>query len=154
MNPLDTTLAIAKPHVLTDNNLGLFVSHLERTGHIYDAFISLFDEAMARDFYAEHVNQPYWNDLCAATTSSPCFVFVLKGPAIRLRWRAALGPTDPNKARVSAPTSVRAVLGKYGPYNAGHGTDAITEGPDSVFVASVNQARFDGELEIARRGRR
>lgn len=39
-------------------------------------------------------------------------------------WRALIGPTDSNKARVEAPQSLRAQFGTDGSQNACHGSDA------------------------------
>jgi nucleoside diphosphate kinase len=40
------------------------------------------------------------------------------------KWRDVMGPTDPNKARIEAPTSLRARFGDAGPRNSTHGSDS------------------------------
>jgi len=42
-----------------------------------------------------------------------------------LDWRAALGPTNTEKARLEKPDSLRALFGTDGQRNAGHGSDSV-----------------------------
>ena len=49
----------------------------------------------------------------------------LIGNNVVKRWREIIGPTDPNKARAEAPSTLRALYGDAGPKNVVHGSDAV-----------------------------
>ena len=49
----------------------------------------------------------------------------LTGEAAVHKWREILGPTDPEKARIEAPDSIRAKYGKDKTRNAAHGSDSM-----------------------------
>ena len=57
-------------------------------------------------------------------TSGPVEALVLEGPNAVARWRALMGPTHPPRARIVAPTSIRARFGMTDTRNATHGSDA------------------------------
>ncbi len=48
----------------------------------------------------------------------------LVGPGAAARWRALLGPTDPERARAEAPGTIRAAFGPDITQNAVHGSDS------------------------------
>jgi nucleoside-diphosphate kinase len=50
--------------------------------------------------------------------------FELVAPNAIAKWREVIGPTDCNKARQTAPQSIRAKFGEAGPKNAVHGSDS------------------------------
>ena len=51
-------------------------------------------------------------------------VLELSGPNAIKKWREIIGPTNSEKARAEAPSSVRALFGTDGQRNAAHGSDA------------------------------
>ncbi|XP_020110998.1 probable nucleoside diphosphate kinase 5 isoform X1 [Ananas comosus] len=56
--------------------------------------------------------------------SGPVYVMVLEKPDAVSRWRALIGPTDARKAKVSHPSSIRAMCGSDLERNCVHGSDS------------------------------
>jgi len=78
----------------------------------------------AEAFYAEHMGRPYAKGLIDSVTGGAGVVAaVLEGEHAIQAWRGLLGPTDPAKARIEAPDSVRGRFGRELPDNAAHGSD-------------------------------
>lgn len=79
----------------------------------------------AEEFYAEHAGKPFFAGLVEFMTSGPIYALCLaKAHAIHA-WRAAMGPTNSEKARETAPKSLRALFGTDGRRNACHGSDSV-----------------------------
>lgn len=133
----ERTLAIAKPHIIRHKRLGLFTDHVENCGNITGAVMMWLNDDTVREFYPHSVDKPYWPRHLASLLEGPVMVYLIAGPDVIRRWRERLGPTDPIKARLEAPGTVRALLGEEGPWNAGHGSDSEED--------------FQRELNIVRR---
>ncbi len=78
----------------------------------------------AEDFYQEHRDRSFFEDLVGYITSGPVLAMELMRSNAVLGWRSLLGPTDATKARDSAPNSVRAKFGTDKTENAAHGSDS------------------------------
>jgi len=80
---------------------------------------------LAEEFYGEHKGKSFFDNLVGFMTSGPAVALALRKPNAILEWRAALGPTNSDKARAERPGSLRAVYGTDGQRNAGHGSDSV-----------------------------
>lgn len=79
--------------------------------------------------YAEHAGKPYYGDLMASVSGDTA-ILLLAGPYAVSTWRFVMGPTDPAKARLLRPDSLRAHhSAKEGPMadNAVHGSASIKD---------------------------
>ncbi|KAA0198666.1 hypothetical protein HAZT_HAZT005177 [Hyalella azteca] len=105
---------------------GEVISRIEEiaTLRIADMRLVALQPSMARLFYAEHSQRTFFEDLVSYVTSGPILAMRLVGPDAIKVWREALGPTDSNEARRSAPGSVRALFGTDKQRNAAHGSDS------------------------------
>ena len=76
------------------------------------------------EFYKEHSNRPFFDDLVAFMTSGRVTVMALARVNAVTEWRRLLGPTDSVCARTEAPKSIRALFGENNRRNAAHGSDS------------------------------
>lgn len=68
----------------------------------------------AEQFYAVHRGKPFFEKLTAFMSSGRIAAIELVGPGAVPKWRELIGPTDSNKARMEAPSSIRAHYGTDG----------------------------------------
>jgi len=76
-------------------------------------------------FYAEHAERAFFGGLVSFMSSGPVVKLELSGKDAIKRWRALIGPTSSEKARVEAPSSLRALYGTDNQRNAAHGSDSV-----------------------------
>ncbi|MDC0367104.1 nucleoside-diphosphate kinase [bacterium] len=76
-------------------------------------------------FYKEHAGQDFLPRLLDSMTTGPCW-FVCATVQNIAEVREAIGPTDPEAAVESQPTSIRAKFGTKLPFNALHMSDSST----------------------------
>lgn len=68
-------------------------------------------DAHVREFYAEHIEKPFYSQLRSFMTSGAAWALVLAKRDAVADWRAMMGPTDSGKAREMAPGTIRALYG-------------------------------------------
>ncbi|KAG5572977.1 hypothetical protein H5410_062743 [Solanum commersonii] len=121
----ERTLAIIKPDGVSGNHTNSVKETILDHGFKIkeESFIQL-DEDHVKSFYAEHSSRSFFPSLVEYMTSGPVLIMVLeKGNAVA-DWRALIGPTDPLKAKVTHPHSVRAICGLNLQNNCVHGSDS------------------------------
>jgi nucleoside diphosphate kinase len=57
----------------------------------------------AKEFYKEHAEKPFYNDLTEWMSSAPIYAMVLEKKDAVPQWRELAGPTNSEKAREIAP---------------------------------------------------
>ena len=119
---LEHTLSIIKPDAVEKGLIGEILRCFERRGlRIAALKMCRLDERQAREFYAEHAEQPFFGQLVAFMSSGPVTVQVLRGEnAVRIN-RELMGHTDPARA---APDTLRAKYATSIDANAVHGSDS------------------------------
>lgn len=75
----------------------------------------------AEEFYAEHKERPFYNDLVEYMISGPVVIQVLAGNDAIKKNRDVMGATNPKDA---APNTVRALYGESIDRNSVHGSDS------------------------------
>lgn len=78
----------------------------------------------AGQFYIEHKDRPFYDDLKSFMSSGPILALILRKQDAIQSWRKLMGPTNSDKAREEAPNSIRAKFGTDGSKNATHGSDS------------------------------
>ncbi|XP_020110177.1 probable nucleoside diphosphate kinase 5 isoform X1 [Ananas comosus] len=121
----ERTLAMIKPDGLLGNYTDKIKTIILESGFgiIKERMVQLDDEKAAL-FYAEHSGKSFFQSLVKYMTSGPVYVMVLEKPDAVSRWRALIGPTDARKAKVSHPSSIRAMCGSDLERNCVHGSDS------------------------------
>ncbi|RKP13466.1 nucleoside diphosphate kinase [Piptocephalis cylindrospora] len=122
------TLALLKPdlcadplrvravvNILESADSGLEILHRRRL---------LWSEEEAGHFYAEHKGRFFYERLVGYMTSRAFEALALEGPNAIQQWRSLIGPTQPVRARISMPMTLRAMYGLTDTRNSFHGSDS------------------------------
>lgn len=122
---MEYTLAVIKPDAVRHHYMGAILTGMDDDFQIHSLSYRTWMPLFARQFYAEHSGQIFFEDLVKFMCSGPSCAVVLTGPDAVQRWRQAMGATDPAKAN---PLSIRGRYGSLeGPimWNAVHGSDSV-----------------------------
>lgn len=121
----EKTLAMIKPDGVSGNYTDWIKQVILDSGFkIFQEMITQLDKKTASRFYAEHSSKSFFSDLIRYMTSGPVVVMVLEKENAVAEWRALIGPTDAQKAKISDPLSIRAVCGLNLQKNCVHGSDS------------------------------
>uniref|UniRef100_A0A8C6UQM4 Nucleoside diphosphate kinase B n=1 Tax=Neogobius melanostomus TaxID=47308 RepID=A0A8C6UQM4_9GOBI len=112
--PRQHTLAVIKPDAAEEQK-GFIISHQKET---------ILSKEVAEEFYTEHKERPFFDQLVQFISSAPCVLLVLSKENAVEDWRAAMGPTDPDKAKETSPDLLRARFGSDILHNAVHGSSS------------------------------
>lgn len=107
----------------------------EKHLRVLSAATVTFTPELARDFYAEHAHRPFFRELTEYMASGPSVALLMAGRDGVKRWRELMGPTDPAKAKGSAPKTIRAVYGLDGTRNSSHGSDSMAAAAREIAFA-------------------
>ena len=119
----EKTLGLIKPDGVP--KMGEILGRVSEEGFILTQLKMVqLSQKEAEQFYAEHVNQPFFTTLVDYVTKGPVVAFEVMGENAVSRWREVLGPTDSSLARQEAPRSIRAQFGVDKTRNACHGSDS------------------------------
>ena len=119
---LERTFAIIKPDAVSRSQQGEILSRIHKAGFNIVAIKSMrLTKEEAGGFYAVHKERPFFGELTEFMSSGKIFALVLEADGAILKWRDAMGVTDPKKA---APGTIRHDLGTSIGSNCTHGSDA------------------------------
>ncbi|XP_078030573.1 thioredoxin domain-containing protein 6 isoform X1 [Epinephelus lanceolatus] len=120
--PKQQTLAVIKPDALEEHkdkimeeisSGGFCVTQLKET---------VLSKEMAEEFYKEHREKPFFNQLVEFMCRGPCLMLVLTKENAVEEWRAMMGPADPDQAKETSPNSLRARFASNILHNSVHGS--------------------------------
>ena len=136
---MERTLVLIKPDGVQRGLVGEVISRLERRGLKLVAMkLMQMDDALARQHYAEHVDQPFFADLVVFISSSPVVAMVWEADAAVEVVRNTMGKTNPASSPMG---TIRGDLALDIGRNLVHGSD-------SVESAAREVALFFGHAEI------
>jgi nucleoside diphosphate kinase len=123
---IEATFAFIKPDAVAAGHSEAALKRIVEEGFeiIGQKQITLAKET-AQEFYAEHKERSFYGELVDFMTSGPVVALVLQKKDAIPAWRTLIGPTNSNKARETAPDSLRALYGIDGSKNAFHGSDSV-----------------------------
>jgi nucleoside-diphosphate kinase len=134
---IERTLSILKPDATRRNLTGAINDRFERRGLriVAQKRIQLTTE-QAEQFYAVHVQRPFYRSLVEFMTSGPVVVQVLEGPDAVGLSREIMGATDPAKA---APGTIRKDFAESIEANSVHGSDSSDNAAQEIafFFSSI-----------------
>ena len=119
---IERTFAIIKPDAVAAGQQGEILSRISKAGFRIVAVKSMrLTKEEAGGFYAVHKERPFFGELTEFMSSGKIIALVLEADGAILKWRDAMGATDPKKA---APGTIRHDLGTSIGNNCTHGSDA------------------------------
>jgi nucleoside-diphosphate kinase len=119
---MERTLAIIKPDAVAAGHTGPIIQRIESEGFQIRAMrLVRLTRADAEGFYAVHRERPFFGQLADFMSSGPAVVLAIEAPDAILKWRTAMGATDPRKADAG---TIRKDFGTSIERNATHGSDA------------------------------
>src|SRR6201987_2430122 len=119
---LERTFAVIKPDAISAGKQGEILSRIHKAGFTIVAIKSLrLSKEEAGGFYAVHKARPFFGELTDFMSSGKIIAMVLEAEDAILKWRDAMGATDPKKA---ATGTIRHDLGTSIGNNVTHGSDA------------------------------
>ena len=119
---IEHTLSIIKPYATKRNLIGKITAQLESTGlQIVAQKMLVLSLDQAKDFYAEHAERPFYDNLVAYMSSGSVSVQVLKGENAISQNRKIMGATNPAEANEG---TIRKEFGLTIDHNSVHGSDS------------------------------
>lgn len=116
------TFSMIKPNAVQDRHIGGIIEIIERSGlRVVAVKMQKLSRERAEQFYAEHKERPFFNNLVTTMSSGPIVALVIEGNNAIFRLREIVGATDPQKA---VPGSIRAIFGKSVTENSIHASDS------------------------------
>jgi len=95
----EQTLFILKPDAVERNLIGEIISRFENKGlKLVKLKMISFTKEMADQFYSEHKDKPFFNELVSFITSSPVVAAIVESENAIEKTREIIGATDPAKA--------------------------------------------------------
>jgi nucleoside-diphosphate kinase len=112
---------MVKPDAVQRGLIGEIVSRLESRGlKIVGGKFMRIDQDLAEEHYAEHTDEPFFEDLVEFITAGPVFAMVWEGADATRQVREMMGATDPAEA---APGTIRGDFALDLGRNVVHGSD-------------------------------
>ena len=120
---MQKTLVLLKPDAVQRGLVGELVSRLERKGlKLVGMKLVRMNDALARQHYAEHVDNPFFKGLAQFITSGPLVAMAIEGEDAICMVRTLMGETNPANA---APGTVRGDYAVSIGLNLVHGSDSL-----------------------------
>ena len=139
------TLALIKPHVALGRNVGRVITRIEDEGFgiVLSKMLQLRKDG-ARQFYEEHKEEPFYENLCNVMSSGAIWALVLAKPNAVEEWRNFIGATAPKEA---APGTLRHEFGDPNNItnNAVHGSATDIDAKREIYFF------FGREIQIAQK---
>ena len=119
----EQSLFIVKPDAVSRNLIGEIISRFERKGFkIVKLKMFEFTKDQAEDFYSDHKEKPFFNELVSFITSGKIVASVIEGNNVVQITRLMIGST---KSFEAAPGSIRGDFGLGLTDNIIHASDSI-----------------------------
>lgn len=124
MSHLELTLAILKPHVLSNPIAHNYIKKLilDSNFKIVQSKVHKLCLSEVESFYAEHKKKFFYNRLITFMTSGKSHICVLAKENAIQDWRKLMGPTKVYKTQFTDPNSLRGLFGLSDTRNVTHGS--------------------------------
>ena len=118
----EKTLCIIKPDAVANNFVDQINEMIQSNGLlILKSKKTDISPEIARQFYAEHSEKPFFSDLVDFITSGPAVVQILEGDSCITNYRNLMGATNPKEAEEG---TIRKKFAESISKNAVHGSDS------------------------------
>jgi nucleoside-diphosphate kinase len=118
----ERTLVVIKPDAVKRKLAGTIISRFEEKGFTIENLKSYsFTRDKAEEFYSDHSNKPFFNELVSFITSGPIIALILNGNSAINVVRIMIGST---KSYEAAPGTIRGDLALNTTDNVVHASDS------------------------------
>ena len=119
---MERTLSIIKPDATTRNITGKINSMIEDAGlKIVAQKMIRMSKEQAQEFYIQHQDRPFYENLVDFMSSAPVVVQVLEGENAILNYRKIMGATNPD---IAEEGTIRKTFALSIDKNSVHGSDS------------------------------
>ena len=131
----EKTLCIIKPDAVENNFVDQINEMIESKGlSILKSKKTNISSEIAKKFYAEHSEKPFFNELVDFITSGPAVVQILEGDACITSYRSLMGATNPEEAEEG---TIRKKFAESISKNAVHGSDSPESADREIEIMST-----------------
>ena len=131
----EKTLCIIKPDAVENNFVDQINEMIESKGlSILKSKKTNISSDIAKKFYAEHSEKPFFNELVDFITSGPAVVQILEGDACITSYRSLMGATNPEEAEEG---TIRKKFAESISKNAVHGSDSPESADREIEIMSA-----------------
>ena len=131
----EKTLCIIKPDAVENNFVEKINEMIESKGlSILKSKKTNISSEIAKQFYAEHSEEPFFNELVDFITSGPAVVQILEGDACITSYRSLMGATNPEEAEEG---TIRKKFAESISKNAVHGSDSPESADREIEIMSA-----------------
>ncbi|MDC3019259.1 nucleoside-diphosphate kinase [Gammaproteobacteria bacterium] len=131
----EKTLCIIKPDAVENNFVDQINEMIESKGlSILKSKKTNISSEIAEQFYAEHSEKPFFNELVDFITSGPAVVQILEGDACITSYRSLMGATNPEEAEEG---TIRKKFAESISKNAVHGSDSPESADREIEIMSA-----------------
>ncbi|XP_053352348.1 thioredoxin domain-containing protein 6 isoform X1 [Clarias gariepinus] len=130
--PIEHTLAVIKPDTSEDLR-GEILEEIRAAGFTISRQKEMvLSWEMAKEFYKQHSDKPFFDQLVDYMCRGPCTILILSKENAVEEWRMMMGPADPSKAKETAPGSLRARVAKDILENTVHGSSSLQHAQEKI----------------------
>ena len=131
----EKTLCIIKPDAVANNFVDQINEMIQSNGLlILKSKKTDISPEIARQFYAEHSEKPFFSDLVDFITSGPAIVQILEGDSCITNYRNLMGATNPKEAEEG---TIRKKFAESISKNAVHGSDSPESAVREIEIMSA-----------------
>ena len=131
----EKTLCIIKPDAVENNFVDQINEMIESKGlSILKSKKTNISYEISKQFYAEHSEKPFFNELVDFITSGPAVVQILECASCITSYRSLMGATNPEEA---AEGTIRRKFAESISKNAVHGSDSPESADREIEIMSA-----------------
>ena len=131
----EKTLCIIKPDAVENNFVDQINEMIESKGlSILKSIKTNISPEVAKQFYAEHSDKPFFEELVEFITSGPAVVQILGGDSCIADYRNLMGATNPEEAEEG---TIRKKFAESISRNAVHGSDSPESADREIEIMSA-----------------
>jgi len=134
----EETLCLIKPDITHSMNVGHILQMLGKRFKIHTIKTMQMSETLAKLFYKEHEDAPFFKRQIDFMTSGPVIAVILRGYDVIKRYQEIMGNTDPEKAKKD---TIRGRFGTNLPRNAVHGSDSCKSAEKEIQLIFGNDKK-------------
>jgi nucleoside-diphosphate kinase len=132
---LEKTLCIIKPDAVKNNFVDKINEMIQSKGlSILKSIKTDISSETAKQFYAEHSDKPFFEELVEFITSGPAVVQILEGDSCITNYRNLMGSTNPKEAQDG---TIRKRFAESISKNAVHGSDSPESADREIEIMSA-----------------